>query len=326
MLITQTPLRISLAGGGTDLPDYYRNNNGGAVISTAIDKYIFVIVKKRFDDLIRLGYSKTEMVDSVDEIEHDLVRESMRKVGIRKGIEIGTLADIPSTGSGLGSSSSVTVGVLNALYLYIGVPKDPAAIAQQACEIEIDVLGKPIGKQDQYAAAFGNMNVIRFTPDDQVQIERLNLSDRVHRLLNSNLLLFYTGISRKSDSILKGQKAEIPNRSAILGKMKGMVETVKSCLLNEDVDGLGPVLDQGWIYKKQLSGDITNPTMDLLYEKALYAGATGGKVVGAGGGGFFLVYCPGGKQDAVRNALSEYRELPFRLEAYGTKAIFSITR
>ena len=326
MIITQTPLRVSFVGGGTDLPDYYRNNGGGAVISTAIDKYIFVIVKERFDDKIRLGYSRTEMVDSVDELKHELVREAMRKVGVWKRIEIGTMADIPSTGSGLGSSSSVTVGILNALYLYVGEPKEPEVLAEQACEIEIDILGKPIGKQDQYAAALGNMNVIRFLPDERVEIERVELSNYAKRMLNSNLLLFYTGISRESSTILEEQKAEIPKKEDILSKMKNMVDDVKACFLNEEIDQLGPILHQGWLYKKQLAGGISNPTIDLLYEKALSAGATGGKVVGAGGGGFLLVYCPNGKQDDVRNALSDYRELPFRFEKYGTKSIFNMTR
>lgn len=326
MIITQTPLRVSFVGGGTDLPDYYRNNGGGAVISTAIDKYIFVIVKERFDDKIRLGYSKTEMVDSVDELKHELVRESMREVGVSKGIEIGTLADIPSTGSGLGSSSSVTVGVLNALYLYVGQPKQPEVIAEKACGIEIDILGKPIGKQDQYAAALGNINIIRFLPDDRVEVDRVKLSDYAKRMLNSNLLLFYTGIGRESADILEEQKAEIPNKTQILGKMKDMVEDVNACFLSEDIDQLGPILHQGWLHKKQLAGRISNPTIDSLYEKALSVGATGGKVVGAGGGGFLLTYCPNGKQDNVRNALSDYRELPFRSEKYGSKSIFNMTR
>ena len=326
MIITQTPLRVSFVGGGTDIPEYYRNNGGGAVISTAIDKYIFVIVKERFDDSIRLGYSRTEMVDSVDEIKHELVRECMRKVGVRMGIEIGTLGDIPSTGSGLGSSSSVTVGVLNALYLYIGEPRAPQVVAEQACEIEIDILGKPIGKQDQYAAALGNMNVLNFLADGRVEIERIKLSDRAQTTLNSNLLLFYTGIARKSSDILQEQKAEIPNKVELLGTMKDMVANVKSCFLNGEVDQLGPFLHQGWLCKKQLAGGITNPRINSLYEKALSAGATGGKVAGAGGGGFLLVYCPNGKQDDVRNALSQYRELPFRFEKYGTKSIYSMTR
>jgi D-glycero-alpha-D-manno-heptose-7-phosphate kinase len=180
MIITQTPLRISFAGGGTDFREYYQRS-GGCVLSTAIDKYIFVIVKERFDDRIRIGYSRTEMVDTVDEIEHELAREAMRRVGVERGVEISTMADIPSEGSGLGSSSSVTVGLLHALYAYSGELVTPDRLAREACEIEIDILGKPIGKQDQYIAAYGGLRLIEFTPDDTVSVRPVPLSEERRR-------------------------------------------------------------------------------------------------------------------------------------------------
>jgi len=209
MIITQTPLRISFFGGGTDFRDYYRENQGGAVLSTAIDKYIYAIVKERFDDLIYVNYSKREVATQLDEVQHELVREAMRKTGVEKGIEITTLADIPAKGTGLGSSSSVTVGLLNVFYLYQSRPQPIERLAKEACQIEIDILKKPIGKQDQYAAAFGNLNIIRFNPDETVTLEPLLIEDRVKNALETNLMLIYTGVTRKSSDILSQQKDNI---------------------------------------------------------------------------------------------------------------------
>ncbi|MBE0479087.1 GHMP kinase, partial [Candidatus Aerophobetes bacterium] len=201
MIITQTPLRISFAGGGTDFRDYYRIN-GGAVLSTTIDKYIFCIVKKRFDKKIRVGYSITEMVDNLDELKHELAREGLRKTKITEGVEVSTMADIPSEGSGLGSSSTVTVGLLNAFYTYQGIPQTAETLAKEASEIEIDILEKPIGKQDQYAAACGGFNVIKFLPDEKVEVEPLTVDESTKRKLERNLMLFYTGMIRKSSEVL----------------------------------------------------------------------------------------------------------------------------
>jgi D-glycero-alpha-D-manno-heptose-7-phosphate kinase len=325
MIITQTPLRISFAGGGTDLADFYRID-GGAVISSAIDKYIYVIIKERFDSKIRVGYSRTEMVDSIDEIEHELVRECLRRTGITQGVEISTMADIPSEGSGLGSSSSVTVGLLNAMYAYQGEIKPADVLAEQACEIEIDVLGKPIGKQDQYIAAFGNLRFIQFKPSGDVQVELVDFASDRKRRLGESLMLFYTGMTRSAGAILGEQKQNISARLETLREMKRQAYEIHENLVNGSMDRMGEIMHQGWLYKKQLAGKISNAEIDRMYEAAIEAGALGGKIAGAGGGGFLLLYCPPERQAAVRRTLSGLRELPFSLERDGTKVILNVRR
>ncbi len=324
MIITQTPLRISFFGGGTDFKDYYRLDKGGAVLSTAIDKCIYVIIKKRFDDKIYINYSRKEIIDSVDEIKHDLVRESMRKTGIEKGVEITTLADVPSEGTGLGSSSSVTVGLLNTFYLY-QVQSQPAAIlARQACEIEIDVLKRPIGKQDQYTAAFGNLNLIKFDPDDTVILQHLSIDEEVKRELEANLMLIYTAIARRSSNILSKQKENIKDKISVLNDIRDMVEEGKGYLIKGKLDDFGKLLHQGWERKKILAQGINNPLIEEIYQAARKAGALGGKICGAGGGGFLLLYCSVDRQNRIRKTLKNLRELPFRFEEEGTKAIFNV--
>lgn len=325
MIITQTPLRISFAGGGTDLAGFYRAD-GGCVISSAIDKYIYVIIKERFDEKIRVGYSRTEMVDSIDEIEHELVRECLRKTGITHGVEVATMADIPSEGSGLGSSSSVTVGLLNAMYAYRGDPQPASVLAREACEIEIDILGKPIGKQDQYIAAFGNLRLIEFHPDEEVDVHHVDMDPEKKRRLSESLMLFYTGQTRKAETILSEQKQNIADRMETLRLMKHQAYEIHANLLNGSTDKLGEIMHQGWLYKKQLAGKISNSEIDAMYEKAISAGALGGKIAGAGGGGFMLLYCPPERQASVRSALSGLKELPFNLERDGTKVIFNVRR
>jgi len=221
-------------------------------LSTAIDKCIYVIIKKRFDDKIYINYSRKEIIDSVDEIRHDLVRETMRKTGIDKGVEITTLADVPSEGTGLGSSGSVTVGLLNTFYLY-QVQSQPAAIlARQACQIEIDILKRPIGKQDQYSAAFGNLNLIKFNPDDTVILQHLSIDEEVKRELEANLMLIYTGITRRSSNILSKQKKNIKDKISVLNDIRDMVEEGKEYLIRGELDDFGRLLHQGWELKKNL--------------------------------------------------------------------------
>jgi len=327
VIITQTPLRISFAGGGTDFADFYEAE-GGCVLSTAIDKYIYVIIKERFDDKIRIGYSRTEMVNSIEEIEHELVRECLRLTGIESGVEISTMADIPSEGSGLGSSSSVTVGLLNAMYAYKGDPQPPRVLAEQACKIEIDVLGKPIGKQDQYIAAFGNMRLIEFLQSGEVNVTTVDIDPERKLRMNENLMLFYTGVTRRASDILAEQKQNIPARLATLREMKLQAYDLYHALSNNSVDRLGEILHQGWLRKKQLAGKISSDGIDRMYEEAVSAGALGGKIAGAGGGGFMLLYCHPEKQPAVRERLRSLgmRELPFRFERDGTKVILNIRR
>jgi len=325
MIITQTPLRISLAGGGTDFADYY-TARGGAVLSTAIDKYVFVILKERFDDKIYINYSKKEIVNSVDEIEHDLVREAMRISGVEKGVEITTLADIPSEGTGLGSSSSITVGLLNAFYAYKGELVTAEQLAREACKIEIEVLGRPIGVQDQYTAAYGGTQVFSFHKNHRVKVEPISINGSGKMELSSKLLLFFTDITRKSQSILTGQKANINHRLDELDRIKKYVALTREAIQNGDFDKIGQFLHQSWEEKKKLTSGISNQSIDELYQRALNAGAIGGKISGAGGGGFLLLYCPLKDQDQLREELKNLRELHFQLELDGSKVIFNIRR
>jgi len=299
---------------------------GGCVLSSAIDKYIFVSVKERFDEKLRVGYTQTEMVDSVDEIQHELIRESLRMTGIRSSLEVTTMGDIPSEGSGLGSSSTVTVGALHALYTYLGEMVSAETLAREACNIEMDVLKKPIGIQDQYIAAYGNLRYFEFLPDGQVKAEKVTLDLETRRGFNDRFLLFFTGVSRRADTILREQKENIKDRIAILREIKQMVHEAKKFLANGDFDAFGLLLHESWMLKKSLAGSITNGAIDDMYALARRSGAIGGKITGAGGGGFLLLYVPYEKQLSVRKALCGLRELPFRLESDGTKVIFNYRR
>lgn len=325
MIITQTPLRISFVGGGTDLPDFYKQY-GGAVISSAINKYIFVIIKERFDEMIYLNWMKKEIVEDVSQIEHELIKEAMKKTGVLKGVEITTLSDIPSEGSGLGSSSSVTVGLLQALYLHQGIHVDAERLAREACEIEIDILKKPIGKQDQYIASYGGLKHFSFHQNGDVSVSHPNLPPEQITELGLNLMLFFTGKTRKSSDVLIEQKKKITDTAGILQKMRDQSYQVLNAFEKGEINFLGEALDLGWELKKKLAGGITGPEIDLMYRKAKQAGALGGKIAGAGGGGFMLLYVPLEKQKNVRQALSTYKEMTFNLERDGSKSIFNIRR
>jgi D-glycero-alpha-D-manno-heptose-7-phosphate kinase len=325
MIIVQTPLRISLFGGGTDFPSFFKNE-GGCVLTTAIDKYIFVTIKKRFDDKLRIGYTRTEMVDSVDEIQHELIRESLRKTNIVRGIEMTTIGDIPEAGSGLGSSSTVTVGALQAMYTYNGEIVSAERLAKEACEIEIETLCRPIGIQDQYIAAYGGFRLMEFHADGNVTTQPVNLEDHRCRRLNESLLLFYTGMTRKSAAILEEQKTNIGQRLSLLRQLKKMAYDARDELVSGNLNAIGEMLHESWVLKKELASQISNNTIDDMYNAALNAGAIGGKISGAGGGGFLLLFCPYEKQDSVREALTGLQELPFSLEQDGTKVIFNYRR
>ncbi len=325
MIVVRTPLRLSFFGGGTDFAGYY-NRQSGQVVSTAIDKYVYVIVKERFDDKIYVNYSQKEIVDRADELKHELVREAMRLTGVECGVEITTLADVPSSGTGLGSSSSVTVGVLQALYTYRGRIVEAERLAREACEIEIERCHKPIGKQDQYIAAYGGMRQIRFLPQEVVETVEIALREPEAQRLNRNLLLFYTNTTRASSSVLVEQQDNIPTRLGFLDALQDLAERGAACLRQGDLDDFGRLLHEGWELKKKLASGISNGRLDALYDTARQAGALGGKIAGAGGGGFLLLYCPLDKQEAVRQALGHLRELPFAFERDGSRVIFNIRR
>ncbi len=299
---------------------------GGCVLSSAIDKYIFVTVKKRFDTKLRIGYTQTEMVDHIDEIHHELIREALRVTGVSQGLEVTTMGDIPSEGSGLGSSSTVTVGVLQALYTYLGDIVSKDRLAKEACDIEIGKLGKPIGIQDQYIAAYGNLRFFEFCPDGSVRVEKLELPTDLRHELNDRFLLFFTGISRRADSVLTEQKSNIKDRLDVLREIKQIAYQAKSELQNGNLDGFGTLLHQTWELKKRMAGPISNGMIDEIYNAARKAGAVGGKITGAGGGGFILLYAPHEKHQAIRNAMGELQELPFQLESDGSKVIFNYRR
>jgi D-glycero-alpha-D-manno-heptose-7-phosphate kinase len=325
MIIVQTPLRVSLFGGGTDFRPFFLEE-GGCVLSSAIDKYIFVIIKKRFDQKLRIGYTRTEMVDSVADIQHELIREALRVTGVERGVEITTMGDIPSAGSGLGSSSTVTVGALHAMYAYRGEMVTAECLARDACEIEVDRLRKPIGIQDQYIAAYGGFRFMSFAVNGEVSVQNIELNADQERCMNENLLLFYTGVTRSSSGILEEQHNNINGRLEVLRQMKHMALVARDELLAGNLDAIGELLHESWALKKKLASRISNSTIDEIYQAAREAGAVGGKISGAGGGGFLLLYCPREKQERLRSALCQLRELPFRLEPDGTKVIFNYPR
>jgi D-glycero-alpha-D-manno-heptose-7-phosphate kinase len=325
MIITQTPLRIGLLGGGTDLPSYYLEH-GGRVLNCAIDKYIYVIVKQRFDDEIYVNYSKKEIVSRVADIEHELVREAMLMTGVTGGVEITTLADIPSSGSGLGSSSAVTVGLLHALYAYTGRQVSAEELAEGACRIEIERCGKPIGKQDQYIAALGGIRDLRFGPGEDVSHEELGLSASERVALQQQMMLFYTGITRRADNILAEQNANVSATLPQLDLLRDLAGFAVKRLRSGDVDAIGPALRESWEAKRKLASGVSNSQVDGAVTRALEAGASGVKLTGAGGGGFLVVLCPMERQRAVRESLADMRELPIRLERFGSRVVLNVAR
>ena len=325
MIITQTPLRIGLLGGGTDLPAYYREH-GGRVLNCALDKYIYVIVKQRFDDDIYVNYSRKEIVSRVEDIEHELVREAMHMTGVRNGVEITTLADIPSAGSGLGSSSAVTVGLLHALFAYQGRQVSAEELAERACMIEIERCGKPIGKQDQYIAAFGGIRDIRFGPGDQVVAEEVVLSPAERRALQRQIMLFYTGVTRSANTILAEQNANIAATRPQLHLLRDLAGFAADRLRDGDVDAIGPAMRESWEAKRKLASGVSNDRIDDVVSQALDAGASGVKLTGAGGGGFLLVICPMERQHAVRQSLADMRELPVKLDRLGSRIVLNVLR
>lgn len=321
MIITRTPFRISFIGGGTDLPEFYKNTTG-VVISTAINKYMYITVKRRFEDTFRISYHKTEIVKRIQEIEHPIVREALRLSGINRGLEVTSIGDIPA-GTGLGSSSSFTVGLLNALFALQGKLKSAEELARLACKIEINILKEPIGKQDQYIAAYGGIKRIYFNPDDSVYVDPVIIKPAIMKKLRESLLVFYTGKSRSASFILHDQKNNYLKKEEYFKKIKDLTFGFYDCLLKgNDLSKIGLILYKSWLFKKQFSRQISNGFIDKIYREALKAGALGGKILGAGGGGFLLLYCPKRNQSKLRQALSKLRELSFNFEPQGSKIIY----
>ena len=322
MIGTRTPFRVSFIGGGSDLKEFY-TRSPGSVLSTTINKYMYIFVHPFFDNRIQVKYSKTELVDQIDDVIHPIVRESLKKFDL-SGIDINSIADIPA-GTGLGSSSSYTVGLLHALYGYTNQNISAETLASEASEIEIEILKEPIGKQDQYAAAYGGLNIIRFLPTGDVKIEPIEMENSLYTQLQDNLLLFYTDKTRSASDILYDQKNNLINQEKNFDTQKQMtklVEKAKCCLSDSDLDGFGKILDENWQLKRSLSSKISNTKIDDIYSIALKNRAMGGKILGAGGGGFLLFYCKKEHQKQLRGALSKLTEIEFNFEPTGSQLIY----
>jgi D-glycero-alpha-D-manno-heptose-7-phosphate kinase len=323
MIITRTPFRISFVGGGSDLEAFY-SRHPGAVLSTSINKYMYISSHRFFfPGQIRVKYSETETVDHIDDLRHPLLRETMRKVGITGGIEISSIADIPS-GTGMGSSSSFTVGLLHCLYANKGMYVTQEQLAREASQIEIELLGEPIGKQDQYAAAFGGLNILHFHSNGNVRVEPLYIKNEIYRQLQDNLLMFYVGNQRKASDILAEQKRNISQEDKFktLQAMVALVSDLRNCLYTGHLEDFGHILHENWILKQKLATLISNAEIDEIYKTGLQGGATGGKLLGAGGGGFMLFYCEKQNQQKLIDTLSPLVRFDFAFDRDGSKLIY----
>lgn len=323
MIITRTPYRISFVGGGSDLAAFY-TNSPGSVLSTAFTQYMYITVHTNFNGKeIKLKYNKTEIVSRVDDLEHPIVKAALKHMDIQGGIEITSVGDIPAQ-TGLGSSSSFTVGLLHALAAYKGIKKSPEDLAHEACYIEIETLREPIGKQDQYAAAYGGLNQFVFNSDNSVTTIPVSISKKNLKLMEQSLLLFFTGRTRKASNILTEQQKNIATdikKKKTLQKMVDMVTPLKESLEKGNIASLGEYLHENWLLKKQLASTISDIQIDDLYTKARDAGAIGGKILGAGGGGFLLFYCPPEKQSNLINALGlKHQRIQFDFD--GSRTVY----
>jgi len=325
MIISKTPLRVSFAGGGTDLPSFYKKNIFGAVLSTSINSYLYVSIKKQnklHDEKFRLNYSETELVQDVEKIKNPIMRECLKFLDIDDSLYISTISDIPAQ-TGLGSSSTFSVGLLNALYKYKGESIDSERLAEEAAHIEINVLSRPMGKQDHYAAALGGLNYIRFNNDDSVNIKSINLSNKSSNFFSKSVLMFWTGITRPSESVLKEQDENNINNSEILIKIRDQAEDLSNLFLSENfsIKEIGDLVNEGWRLKKELASGVSNPDIDNYYNLAMKNGAYGGKISGAGGGGFLNLISEPSKHDELITELSRFGLLnySFGLDSKGTQ-------
>jgi D-glycero-alpha-D-manno-heptose-7-phosphate kinase len=327
LIITQTPTRLPLGGGGTDLASYY-SKFGGFFVSAALNKYNYIAVKPRFEDGFRISYSSTEIVDRVDSIQQPIIREALRLVGVTDGLEIVSIADVPGR-AGLGGSSSYTVGVLNALHTHGRQHISRETLAEEACQLEIERLKEPIGKQDQYVAAFGGINSYEISPEGKVRVEPLRISNNAEAELENNIMLFYTGITRDASKILGRIKKDEENGSSrvleTMHRIKEIGYEVRDAIQSGDLDRFGELLDVHWQTKKNLSSDVSNSRIDALYEIAKRNGAIGAKIMGAGGGGFLMLYADSGKK-RLRDAMMQegMKEVRFRFDYEGSKVSLNL--
>lgn len=321
MIITQTPYRVSFAGGGTDLPAFYEHEYG-AVLSMGVAHHMYVTVSPRFEKTTRMAYTRVEIADGIDQLDHTIAREALRMTELGEFLEMTTVGDVPA-GTGMGSSSSLAVGMLNALYAFKGQVTSPGMLAQQACDIEIDILGKPIGRQDQYAAAYGGVNYIRFNPDHSVDVEPVPCDPAFLAELEKHIILLYTDQQRDADKILKKQSDGSADKMTVLRAMRDLAGELRTSMSGGgSLEEFGRILHEGWELKRSLGFGITNAGVDDWYNVARANGAMGGKLLGAGGGGFLLVMAPPERHDAIRAACGHPRELPFRIDRRGSRVIF----
>lgn len=321
MIVTRTPLRISFCGGGSDLPPFYERY-GGHVVSTTVDKYIYLTLERSFHpSTTSLKYSTVEKVKDLNEVKHPIFRECLKMHGVSE-VEINSTADIPS-GTGMGSSSSFTVGLINLLRAYRGEASDKKLLAEKACELEMDILGEPIGKQDQYAAAYGGLNYYHFKKDGNVEVENLQLSKELTDALGRRLILFYIGGERSASDLLKEQSKSSEKRDANQNRMCSLAIKLKDDLKSGNIDSVGELLDKSWKLKRDLTGSISNERIDKIYELGIANGAVGGKLLGAGGAGFMLFYADERDRSHLKTALRDCREIPFKMEKDGSKVAFN---
>jgi D-glycero-alpha-D-manno-heptose-7-phosphate kinase len=323
MIISRTPLRMGFVGGGSDMRAFY-DHHDGAVLSSAVDKYVFVTVSRKFDDGVRVAYSRVEEVASAAEVEHRLVRAGLQQLGITGGVEITTVADVPARGTGLGSSSTFTVGLLNALNAHQGRSVSRDYLATEACRIEIEICGEPIGKQDQYAAAFGGFNLIEFRADETVKVSPVIIRPEVQASLQSHLLVLYTGQTRSASALLAGQSHAVAgsaDKRTALRRMAALAHELKTELETGNVAAMGAALDENWDLKKSLSPEVSSGQIDDWYAAARAEGALGGKILGAGSGGFLLFFAPPETHDAITRRLA-LRRFAMGFEPAGSQIIF----
>lgn len=329
MILTRTPFRVTLGGGGTDLPAYYRRR-GGFIFAAAIDKYMFINLNRPVvDDLVRVKYTKSETVAHREELEHEIAREALRMAGVERGVEITSMADVPA-GTGLGSSSAYAVGLLHALDTAARRPRGPAELAEAACELEIVRLGKPVGKQDPYLAAFGGLTVLEIAPDGRVAVRAARVSPETAEQLERNLLLFYTGCARSSPTILARQAHALAlggnGAAAGMEEIHRLGQEILAMVEAGDLAEFGRALDRHWQAKRRFGGGVTKPAFDRIYGLALASGALGGKLTGAGGGGFFAFYTESGHR-RLRQAMRDagLREMRYRFDYEGSKVLVNLT-
>ena len=322
MIMSRTPLRITFVGGGTDIPAYFRNYDSGAVISASMNKYIHIAVNKKFDNSFRISYSSTEIVDKVDEIKHPSVREALKLLGINGGIEIVSISDVPSRGTGLGSSSTFLVGLLNALHAYLGDYASPKQLAEEAVKIEREILSEPGGLQDQYMAAYGGIQVMRFYSSGMVSTDPVIMSGDFLSELEQSMILLYTGIERNSTTIHASQQQNVKEKLKEYDSMKGLVSKLLEALGANSVEGVGRTMHENWMLKRSLADGISDQHIDSIYDKAIELGAYGGKLIGAGGGGFLLFIANQKVQENIISTFPNLRRENFRFDFRGSRIVF----